>query len=58
MNVRNTTQLAFILGGLFCQNVALESVTTFNRSTWANAKAFFGRTFRLHFWHNFTTGLG
>jgi len=58
MNVSNTTQLAFIFGGLFSQNVTLESVTTFYCSTWANAKALLGRAFGFHFWHNITVGLG
>ena len=58
MNVRDTTQLAFIFGGFFSQNVTLEGVTTFDRSTWANAKAFLGRAFGFHLWHNITVGLG
>jgi hypothetical protein len=57
MNIRNTAQLAFVLGGFFGQDVTLKSVTTFNCSARANAKAFFGRTLRLHFWHNFTACL-
>jgi len=56
MNVRDTAQLAFVLGSLFCQDVAFESVATLNCSTWTNAKAFLGRAFGLHFWHNFTVG--
>jgi len=58
INVSNTTQLAFIFGGFLSQNMALESVTTFDCSTWANAKALLGRAFGFHLWHNITVGLG
>jgi hypothetical protein len=57
INVSDTAQLAFIFGGLFSQNMTLESVTTFDCSTWANAKAFLGRAFGFHLWHNTTVGL-
>lgn len=52
MHIDGTTQLTFIFGGFLGQNVALERLTTLYCSTWTYAKALFGRTFRLHFWHN------
>jgi len=58
MNVRDTTQLAFIFGSLFSQDVTLEGVTTFDCPTRANAKALLGRAFGFHLWHNITVGLG
>ncbi|MET3107369.1 hypothetical protein AAKU67_001562 [Oxalobacteraceae bacterium GrIS 2.11] len=58
INVRDTAQLALTFCGLLGQNVALESMTTFNCSTWANAKALLGRAFGFHLWHNITVGLG
>jgi len=58
MNVSDTTQLAFIFGGFLSQNVALESVTTFNCSTRANAKALLGRAFGFHLRHNIPVELG
>jgi hypothetical protein len=32
--------------------VTLESVTTFDRSTWTYTKALFGAALRFHFWHS------
>ena len=52
MNVGNATQLALILGSLLGQDVALESVTTFNRTTRTHAKALFSATLGFHFRHN------
>src|ERR1039458_9784794 len=52
MNIGNATQLALILGGLLGQDVTLESVTTFNGTTWTHAKALFGTALGIHFRHN------
>ena len=51
MHIHCATQLAFVFGALFSQDVALERLTAFNGTTWANAKTFFRAAFSLHFWH-------
>lgn len=52
MNTDGTTQLTFVFGRLLGQNMAFESLTTFDSTTWADAKTLFSAAFRLHFWHN------
>ena len=51
-DIRGTAQSAFQLGGFLGQNVALESMTTFNGTTRAHAKTFLRGAFGFHFWHN------
>lgn len=52
MNVGNTAQLAFYLRGFLGQDVALESVAAFNRTTWTYTEALFGGALGLHFRHS------
>jgi hypothetical protein len=51
MHIYRTAQVAFIFGGFLGQNVAFESLTAFNSSTWTNAKAFFRAALGLHLGH-------
>jgi hypothetical protein len=51
MYIHRAAQMAFVFGGFLSQNVAFESLTAFNGTTWTNAKAFFRATFGLHFGH-------
>jgi hypothetical protein len=44
--------LTFIFGSFFGQNVALERLTTFDRSTWAHAKTLLRAALGFHFWHD------
>jgi hypothetical protein len=58
INVRDTAQLALRLGGFLGQNVALESVTTLNGTTWTHAKTFLRGAFGFHFWHSNLSSYG
>jgi hypothetical protein len=51
MHIHRTAQVAFVFGGFLGQNVAFESLTAFNGTTWTNAKAFFRAAFGLHLGH-------
>jgi hypothetical protein len=52
IDVTGTTQLTLVFGGLFGQDVALESHTRFNGTTWTHAKTLFRGALGFHFWHN------
>jgi hypothetical protein len=52
MDSGRTTQLAFGLGGFLGQNVALESLTTLDSTTWTHAKTLLRAAFGFHFWHD------
>ena len=52
MNIGNAAQLALVLGRFLGQDVTLESVTAFDGTTRAHAKAFFSAALGLHFRHN------
>ena len=52
VDVRDSAQLALALGGFLGQDVALESVTRFDGSTWTHAKTFLRGAFGLHFRHS------
>jgi len=52
MDTDCTAQLTFVFGSFLGQDVALESLTTFDSSTWTYTEALFRAAFRLHFWHN------
>ena len=43
--------MTLVLGGFFGEDVAFESLTSFNRSACANREALFGATLTLHFGH-------
>ena len=47
------TQLTFIFGGFFGQNIAFERLSTFDRTTCPNDKTFFGTALGFHFRHSF-----
>ena len=52
MHIGSAAQLAFHFGGFFGQDVAFESLATFDRAAWADTEALFCGAFGLHFWHN------
>jgi len=51
MHTRWSTQVTFVLGGFFSEDVAFEGLTAFNGTTWTNAKALFSAALGLHFGH-------
>ena len=51
-DIRDTAQSALQLGGFLGQDVALESMATFNGTTRAHAKTFLRGAFGFHFRHN------
>jgi hypothetical protein len=52
MDFFGTAQLTLGLGRFFGQDVAFESRTAFDGTTWTDAKALFSGTFRFHFRHS------
>jgi hypothetical protein len=52
IDVTGTTQLTLVFGGFLGQNVALESHTRFNGTTWTHAKTLLRGALGFHFWHN------
>jgi hypothetical protein len=51
MHTHGTTQVTFVLGGFFGQDVAFEGLTALDGAAWTNAKALFGAALGLHFGH-------
>jgi hypothetical protein len=51
MHSHRTTQVAFVFGGFFGQDMTLEGLAAFDAAAWTNAKALFGAALGLHFGH-------
>jgi hypothetical protein len=52
MNICSSSQLTFIFGSFLGQDMALESLATFDCSTWTNAKTLLRAALGFHFWHD------